>query len=75
MSASGSLLSLSEKELLLLHELLTFVITHYEGTDAMTDDALDAFLRLQQKINFLLEVTAFQRAVTLPHSNTSSQVH
>ena len=73
MSATGSLLSLSEEELLLLDELLTFVITHYEGTDAMTDDALDAFLRLQQKINFLLEVTAFHR--TLPHSNTSSQVH
>lgn len=67
---------LSEEELLLLHELLTFVITHYEGTDAVTDDALDAFVRLQQKIDILLQVQAFQRAANaLPYSNTSSQVH
>lgn len=65
----------SDQELLLIYELLTFVIQHYQGTDGVSDDALQSFILLQQKIDVELEMREWELTYGVPQSNTSSQVH
>jgi len=64
---------LTQTELLLIYELLTFVIEHYEGTDALSDEGLDAFVALHQKCESLLllleQSTASELAALRPTSN------
>jgi hypothetical protein len=64
---------LTQTELLLIYELLTFMIERYEGTDALSDEGLNAFVALHQKCESLLllleQSTASELAALRPSSD------